>query len=157
MATITKRSTKPRAARGLAALAKAPTGIKDLDEVTGGGLPRGAGFLADVRQFRCVRPTRLGLEALFAAMQKLVCDFDPAVVLLDPISDLIGVGTACDVSAMLTPGRLPEGKGVTAMFTSLGTDGQAPTNHLVASLIDTWLLVRTLEGNGEQGKPGART
>jgi len=53
-------------------------------------------------QFRCVRPTLLGLEALFAAMQKLVCDFDPAVVLLDPISDLIGVGTACDVSAMLT-------------------------------------------------------
>jgi hypothetical protein len=66
MATITKRSTKPLAARGLAALAKAPTGIKDLDEVTGGGLPRGAGFL------------------------------------VDPISDLIGVGTACDVSAMLT-------------------------------------------------------
>jgi hypothetical protein len=160
MATITKRSTKPLAARGLAALAKAPTGIKDLDEVTGGGLPRGAGFLADVRrllsarlvvarhcwlwpdtagdgvsgsrhhqvrlkqgllQFRCVRPTLLGLEALFAAMQK-------------------------------PPGRLPEGKGVTAMFTSLGTDGQAPTNHLVASLIDTWLLVRTLEGNGEHNR-----
>ena len=53
MATITKRSTKPLAAPGLAALAKAPTGIKHLDE-------------------------------------------------LDPISDLIGVGTACDVSAMLT-------------------------------------------------------
>jgi hypothetical protein len=26
----------------------------------------------------------------------------PPVVVLDPISDLIGVGTACDVSAMLT-------------------------------------------------------
>jgi hypothetical protein len=50
------------------------------------------------------------------------------------------------------PGRLPEGKGVTAMFTSLGTDGQAPTNHLVAPLIDTWLLVRTLEGNGEHNR-----
>ena len=46
MATITKRSTKPLAARGLAALAKAPTGIKDLDEVTGGGLPRGRPSLA---------------------------------------------------------------------------------------------------------------
>jgi len=50
------------------------------------------------------------------------------------------------------PGRLPEGKGVTAMFTSLGTDGQAPTNHLVASLINAWLLVRTLEGNGEHNR-----
>jgi circadian clock protein KaiC len=46
MATITKRSTKPLAARGLAALAKAPTRIKDLDEVTGGGLPRGRPSLA---------------------------------------------------------------------------------------------------------------
>jgi len=42
--------------------------------------------------------------------------------------------------------------GVTAMFTSLGTDGQAPSNHLVASLIDIWLLVRTLEGNGEHDR-----
>jgi circadian clock protein KaiC len=49
-----------------------------------------------------VRPSLLGLEVLLAAMQKLVCDFNPAMVVLDPISDLIGVGTAHEVSAMLT-------------------------------------------------------
>jgi circadian clock protein KaiC len=38
------------------------------------------------------------------------------------------------------------------MFTSLGTDGQVPTNHLVASLIDMRLLVRTLAGNGEDNR-----
>jgi hypothetical protein len=61
MATITKRLTKPLAASGLAALAKAPTGIKHLDEVTAGGLPRGRvlprgeGFLADVRRLLAAR------------------------------------------------------------------------------------------------------
>jgi circadian clock protein KaiC len=39
------------------------------------------------------------------------------------------------------------------MFTSLGTeDRRDNTDHLVASLIDTWLLVRSLEGNGEHNR-----
>jgi circadian clock protein KaiC len=50
-------------------------------------------------QFRCVRPSLLGLEAHLAAMQALVEGFDPLVVALDPISDLLGSGRA--VSAML--------------------------------------------------------
>jgi circadian clock protein KaiC len=105
-------------------------------------------------QFRCVRPSLLGLEAHLAAMQKLIDDFDPAVVVLDPISDLVGVGTTRDVSAMLTRQvDFLKSRGVTAMFTSLGTgDRRDPTDHLVASLIDTWLLVRSLEGNGEHNR-----
>ena len=105
-------------------------------------------------QFRCVRPSLLGLEAHLAAMQKLVDDFDPAVVVLDPISDLVGVGTMRDVAAMLTRQvDFLKGRGVTAMFTSLGTeDRRDTTDHLVASLIDTWLLVRSLEGNGEHNR-----
>ena len=70
-------------------------------------------------RFRCVRPSLLGLEAHLSAMQELIEDFDPAVVVLDPISDLVGVGTGRDVSGML---------------------------------IDTWLLVRSLEGNGEHNR-----
>jgi circadian clock protein KaiC len=105
-------------------------------------------------QFRCVRPSLLGLEAHLAAMQKLVDEFDPAVVVLDPISDLVGVGTMRDVAAMLTRQvDYLKGRGVTAMFTSLGTeDRRDNTDHLVASLIDTWLLVRSLEGNGEHNR-----
>jgi circadian clock protein KaiC len=46
-----------------------------------------------------------------------------------------------------------KGRGVTAMFTSLGPEGETEsTNHVVASLIDTWLLVRTVEGNGEHNR-----
>jgi circadian clock protein KaiC len=103
--------------------------------------------------FRCVRPSLLGLEGHLSAIQGLVDDFDPAVVVLDPISDLVGVGTGLDVSAMLTRQvDFLKGRGVTAMFTSLGPEGGSDAVNQIASLIDTWLLVRTLEGNGEHNR-----
>jgi circadian clock protein KaiC len=103
-------------------------------------------------QFRCVRPSLLGLEAHLSAMQTLADDFDPSVVVLDPISHLVGSGR--DVSAMLTRQvDFLKARGVTALFTSLAAEGQQePTDQLVASLIDTCLLVRTLEGNGEHNR-----
>lgn len=103
-------------------------------------------------QFRCVRPSLLGLEAHLSAMQTLVDDFDPAVVVLDPISDLVGTGR--DVTAMLTRQvDFLKGRGVTALFTSLGGEGRSqPTDHLVASLIDTWVHVHMIEGNGEHNR-----
>jgi circadian clock protein KaiC len=105
-------------------------------------------------QFRCVRPSLLGLEAHLAAMQKLVDEFDPSVIVMDPISDLIGVGTGRDVSAMLVRQvDFLKAKGVTALFTSLEADGQRErTNPMVASLIDTWLVVSSLDGNGEHNR-----
>jgi circadian clock protein KaiC len=104
-------------------------------------------------QFRCARPSLLGLEAHLSTLQELVDDFDPTVVVLDPISDLIGEGTDREVKAMLTRQiDFLKGRGVTAMFTSLGDGPGEPANHLVASLIDTWILVRTLEGNGEHNR-----
>jgi circadian clock protein KaiC len=73
------------------------------------------------------------------------------VVVLDPISDLLGSGR--DVTAMLSRQvDYLKGRGVTALFTSLGHDGQMdPTSHLVGT-IDTWLVVSTLEGNGEHNR-----
>jgi circadian clock protein KaiC len=122
--------------------------------MTSVGINLGTWVERGLLRFRCVRPSLLGLEAHLAAMQGLVDDFDPAVVVLDPISDLIGVGTGHDVSAMLTRQvDFLKGRGVTAMFTSLGPEGETEsTNHVVASLIDTWLLVRTVEGNGEHNR-----
>jgi circadian clock protein KaiC len=109
--------------------------------------------------FRCVRPSRLGLEAHLLAMQNLVEDFDPAVIVMDPISDLLGSSTSTSssgrgVTAMLTRQvDFLKGRGVTALFTNLASDGkQEPVDQLVASLIDTALLVRTLEGNGEHNR-----
>jgi circadian clock protein KaiC len=47
---------------------------------------------AGLLQFHCVRPSLLGLEAHLFAIQKLVTELEPALVVMDPISDLMGPG-----------------------------------------------------------------
>jgi circadian clock protein KaiC len=107
-------------------------------------------------RFRCVRPSQLGLEAHLLALQNLVEDFDPSVVVMDPISDLVSDGNdrRRAVTAMLTRQvDFLKGRGVTALFTTLASVGERePAEQVIASLIDTVLLVRTLEGNGEHNR-----
>ncbi|MEY2568011.1 MAG: circadian clock protein KaiC [Actinomycetota bacterium] len=109
---------------------------------------------ADLLQFHCFRPSLLGLEAHLFAMQKYVTEFDPAVVVKDPVSDLLRVGSGADVSAMLTRQvDFLKARGVTVMFTSLTSEADPGlADQQIASLVDTWLLVKTMEGNGEHNR-----
>jgi len=106
---------------------------------------------AGLLKFRCFRPSVLGLEAHLFAMQKVVGDFEPTVVVLDPISDLLRIGSGADVAAMLTRQvDFLKSKGITALFTSLNSYADPTrTDQQIASLVDSWLLVKTMEGNGE--------
>src|SRR6202022_960938 len=109
---------------------------------------------AGLLEFHCFRPSLLGLEAHLFLMQKYVSEFDPAVVVKDPVSDMLRIGSGTDVSALLTRQvDFLKARGVTALFTSLnsGVDSGLADQHL-ASLVDTWLLVKTMEGNGEQNR-----
>jgi circadian clock protein KaiC len=105
-------------------------------------------------QFRCFRPSILGLEAHLFSIQKAVTAFDPAVVVKDPVSDLLRIGTDADVSMMLTRQiDFLKAKGVTALFTSLNANSEpGRADQQLASLVDTWLLVKTMEGNGEHNR-----
>jgi circadian clock protein KaiC len=105
-------------------------------------------------QFRCFRPSVLGLEAHLFAIQKAVSEFGPAVVVKDPVSDLLRIGTDADVSMMLTRQiDFLKAKGVTALFTSLNSHAEPGlADQQLASLVDTWLLVKTTEGNGEHNR-----
>ena len=87
-------------------------------------------------------------------MQDLVTEFEPSVVVLDPISDLLTAGASRDVSAMLTRQvDFLKVRGVTALFTSLDQDLQLEeANQQIAALIDVWLLVKTQEHNGEHNR-----
>ncbi len=109
---------------------------------------------ADLLQFQCFRPSLLGLEAHLFALQKAVGEFDPAVVVIDPISDLVALGTGADVSAMLTRQvDFLKAKGVTALFTSLNHVGTlSRAEQQMTSLADTWLQVKAMEGNGEHNR-----
>jgi circadian clock protein KaiC len=101
-------------------------------------------------QFHADRPNRHGLETHLLAMHQAVEVFDPDVVVMDPITNLLAVGTTIDVRSMLT--RVIDflkTRGTTALFTSLTSSEQSleQTETLISSLMDTWILVATqLEG-----------
>jgi circadian clock protein KaiC len=101
------------------------------------------------------RPTLQGLEQHLVRMYDLVREFRPAVVAVDPISNLTSSGE--DASLKLTLMRLIDflkTEGTTAMFTSLTADAGASvvaTSEVgVSSLMDTWLLLANVAYNGER-------
>jgi circadian clock protein KaiC len=109
---------------------------------------------AGLLQFRCIRPSLLGLEAHLASMQDLVSDFAPDVVVMDPISDLLHAGGGDEVSAMLTRQvDYLKSRGVTALFTSLNTVADAENSEQqIGSLIDTWIIAKLAEGDGTRSR-----
>jgi circadian clock protein KaiC len=101
------------------------------------------------------RPTLLGLEAHLVHIHKLVVEFRPTTVIVDPISNFVAGGSARDTQAMLL--RLIDflkSNQITAMFTHLTPGGVTieATDVGVSSIIDTWLLVRDLEMGGERNR-----
>jgi circadian clock protein KaiC len=109
---------------------------------------------AGLLQFRCIRPSLLGLEAHLASMQDEVQHFAPDVVVMDPISDLLHAGGGLEVSAMLTRQvDYLKSKGVTALFTSLKTVAAADNSEeRIGSLIDTWIVTRLADGDGRRSR-----
>jgi circadian clock protein KaiC len=106
-------------------------------------------------RFVAGRPSLAGVETHLAVMHKQVRDFDPRMVIVDPITNLSDAGTQRDAVAMLT--RLLDflkSRQVTGVFTALNTGGSAAesTDVGVSSVIDTWLLVRDIELGGERNR-----
>ncbi|MGZ9275353.1 MAG: ATPase domain-containing protein, partial [Nitrospira sp.] len=104
-------------------------------------------------QFHAARPHLRGLEMHLAIIHKQIGAFQPTVVVIDPVSNLLDIGTAPETKAMLT--RLIDflkGHGITTVLTSLTseTDNPETTEVGISSLMDTWLLLRNLEHNGER-------
>lgn len=106
-------------------------------------------------RFYAARPTAYGLEMHVATMHKMIESFKPDAVVIDPLTNLINVGTRNEVhSALLRLIDLLKLRQVTGFFTSLAHDGQAleSTDIGVSSLMDTWLLVKDIESNGERNR-----
>jgi circadian clock protein KaiC len=106
-------------------------------------------------QVHAARPTTSGLEGHLSAMHRVIEEKGPRVVVVDPISNLISVGTSVEVKAMLA--RLIDFMKVrqmTALFTSLTIDEGHPegTDIGISSFMDTWLVLRNIEVNGERNR-----
>lgn len=104
--------------------------------------------------FHATRPTLHGLERHLVTMYKMIRDFQPRVVVVDPITNFLSVGDQEEVKAMLM--RLVDFlkvQHITAVFTSLthGLDLET-TDVGISSIMDTWLLLREAEHNGERNR-----
>lgn len=118
------------------------------------GMDLGKHIDAGLLQMHAARPTLNGLEMHLVAIHKKVKKFKPKVVILDPISNLVTVGSLSEVKAMLI--RLIDflqNEGITVMFTVLTRNASTEqTDEDVSSVVDTWLLIRDIELNGERNR-----
>ena len=106
-------------------------------------------------RFHAARPTAFSLETHLALAHKLVQEFDPKLVVVDPITNFLKAGSEAQASAMLT--RLIDFlkvKGITGIFSSLSHFGGSleDTQTAVSSLIDVWILLRDIELGGERNR-----
>ena len=104
-------------------------------------------------EFHSIRPTMYGLEKHLSLIQKAISAFNPQSVVVDPLNSFISGANEMNVKAMLT--RLVDFmkcRKITGLFTSLTTSG-SPLEHTdisISSLIDTWIILRDNEVEGER-------
>jgi len=104
-------------------------------------------------RFYASRPTAHGLETHLALIHRAVREFKPAAVILDPVSNFSD--NSRDAHQMLV--RLVDflkTEGITALLTNL-TGGDSALEHTevaISSVVDTWLLVKSIEHDGERNR-----
>jgi circadian clock protein KaiC len=111
---------------------------------------------AGLLQIHASRPTLQGLEQHLLMMHDAVCAFRPSVVAVDPISNLTVERHDSEVKPTLM--RLIDflkQQQITTLFVSLSSGSRAMPEDSqigVSSLMDTWLLLRNVEFNGERNR-----
>ncbi len=110
---------------------------------------------AGLLQFHATRPTVHGLEMHLVQLHRLVDDFKPGVVILDPVTNLATAGNLDESNNMLI--RLVDflrKRGITAFFVSLTSGGNTmeSTDDGMTSIVDTWLLLSDIELGGERNR-----
>jgi circadian clock protein KaiC len=106
------------------------------------------------------RPTGFGLEAHLFAMYGTIEEFQPSIVVLDPITDFASIGNGNEIKAMMT--RLVDHlktKGITALLTSaqhgasvISDRNNSEIDAGISSLIDTWVVLHNFEVAGERNR-----
>ena len=105
-------------------------------------------------RFHAARPTLYGLEMHLAVTHKLVNDFQPTAVVIDPVTNLTIVAASEEVKSVLM--RLADffkNRQITTLFTNLThPSAMEETTVGISSLMDTWLLVLSQESDGERNR-----
>ena len=106
-------------------------------------------------QIQSNRPSVAGLEMHLTTIHKTINAFKPQIVVVDPLTSFVIGNNEAEVKGMLI--RLVDllkMNQITSLFTSLSLGGGAleQTQVSIASLIDTWLLLRDTEISGERNR-----
>ena len=106
-------------------------------------------------KFHATRPTFHGLEMHLVLMHKMIEEFNPSVVVLDPVSNIKAAGTTEDSTSLFV--RLVDflrNRKITGLMTNLTKGGLAfeATEENISSMVDTWLLLRDVEVGGERNR-----
>lgn len=106
-------------------------------------------------RFHAARPAAYGFETHLAELHRAIRDFRPSLVVVDPITSLASIGSDREVQSMLT--RLIDhlkSEGITGILTALSASSADAQRSEVgaSSLMDTWILLRNLETDGERNR-----
>ncbi|WP_147078791.1 circadian clock protein KaiC [Methylobacterium haplocladii] len=102
-------------------------------------------------KFEAARPSLYGLEMHLARMNRDIEQFQPSIVVIDPVSALRGPANELQATLLRMVDML-KSRGITAVFTSLRTDGtfdQAGDLGL-SSMMDAWIKLQDVDANGER-------
>ncbi|MCD1295353.1 KaiC 1 [Methanocella sp. CWC-04] len=126
--------------------------IRNMESV---GLDLGQWVKKGSLKFHIARPALYGLETHLVMMENDIKKYDPVNVVIDPITDFSAVGGGREVKSMLTRlNDLMKSRGITTLFTDLIRGDIRPEGQqfYITSLIDTWILLRNFEYNGERNR-----
>lgn len=118
------------------------------------GMDLGRWIKKGLLEIESARPSTYGLEMHLVRMHMLLDEHRPQAVVVDPISSLHRGGSEQDLNTLiLRVVDFIKARGATAFFTALNPeDDQQATSIAISSLVDTWLMVRNVETNGERNR-----
>ncbi|HLN55598.1 MAG TPA: circadian clock protein KaiC [Bacteroidales bacterium] len=104
-------------------------------------------------RFHSMRPTMSGLEMHLTTIHKEIASFRPDIVVMDPVNSFVSGGNSLEARAMTM--RLIDflkSNLITGFFTYLSRTSEDIEHNFISSLIDTWILLRDIEINGERNR-----
>lgn len=117
------------------------------------GIDLGPWTEAGLLRFEAARPSLYGFEMHLARMNRDIEEFEPSVIVVDPISAFRGPSTEIHAT-LIRLADICKTKCITAVFTSLSAhaDQMDESERSVSSLMDTWISLRDIEADGERNR-----
>jgi circadian clock protein KaiC len=111
----------------------------------------------DLLRFHAINPNSNGLESHMEDIKKFVAEFNPSVVVIDPITNLRTVGNISQVQDMMALlVSYFKSEKITVMFTSLVPEQKdvdySKTNEGISSSMDVWIYLQYINSDGERNR-----